>query len=50
MKSLTLEEATSLLHSHGIKCDLNKVQMWIITGKIKEAEQGITKEKIEDFL
>ena len=50
MKSLTLEEATSILHSHGIKCDMNKVHMWIITGKIKEADQGITKEKIEDFL
>lgn len=29
---------------------MNKVQKWIITGKIKEADQGITQEVIEDFL
>jgi hypothetical protein len=50
MKRLTLEETTSILHSNGIKCNVNQVNKWINTGKIKAGEQGITKEQVEDFL
>jgi predicted RNase H-like nuclease (RuvC/YqgF family) len=50
MKRLTLEETTSILHSNGIKCNVNEVNKWIIRGKIKAGEQGITKEQVEDFL
>lgn len=51
---LTLIEATSLLHSYGIKCDQKMVKQWIESGLIKGQESkfnySIEDEAIYDFL
>ncbi len=38
MTNLTLQEATSLLHSHGIKCNQGMVKQWLDDGKLKGTE------------
>ncbi|MEQ6376663.1 hypothetical protein RZN25_07455 [Bacillaceae bacterium S4-13-56] len=51
---LTLIEATSLLHSYGIKCDQKRVKQWIDSGLIKgkalKSDYKIEDEAIYDFL
>jgi predicted site-specific integrase-resolvase len=54
MTTLTEQEATFLLHSHGIKCSLNDVTQWLSEGKIKAFEEDgrytIKEEELYNFL
>lgn len=35
MTKLTIQEATFLMHSYGIKCDIAKVEQWVTEGRLK---------------
>ncbi|WML53350.1 hypothetical protein RCG17_01180 [Neobacillus sp. PS3-12] len=54
MTVLNEQEATFLLHSHGIKCDKKMVKQWLIEGKIKGTENIgsyiIEEEEVFEFL
>lgn len=39
MNTLTIQEATALMHSYGIRCDRNKVKEWLEKGKLVGYEQ-----------
>lgn len=40
MTILTLEEATSFIHSYGMKCDRQQVKQLVLEGKIKGLKKG----------
>lgn len=54
MTILTLQEATSLMHSYGIKCNQEKVQRWLDEGKLKGTKDNetytITIDDVYNFL
>jgi predicted RNase H-like nuclease (RuvC/YqgF family) len=54
MTKLTLEEATSLMHSYGIKCNMIQVEKWLKEGRIKGKENdgiyAINENEIYEFL
>lgn len=54
MSTLSLKEATSLMHSYGIKCDKETVKGWLQQGKIKSRENEghylIEENEIFEFL
>jgi len=54
MAILNEQEATSLLHSYGIKCDKAMVKQWLIEGQIKGIEKNgnynVEEIEVYDFL
>jgi len=40
MTILTEQEATSLMHSYGIKCNKETVKQWLDEGKLKGSKEG----------
>lgn len=50
MAALTIKEATSLIHSYGLKCDEVKVTEWVSDGKIKGFENKIEEDDVYNFL
>ena len=45
---LTLEEATILFHSYGLKCDQKTVEHWITVKKLKATKNGMSYTITED--
>lgn len=39
MTILAEREATSILHSYGIKCSIKEVRQWMVEGRIKSSER-----------
>lgn len=54
MTSLTIKEATSLLHSYGLKCDTDDVLEWLKDGTIKPIETDgiyfVKEDEVHNFL
>ena len=54
MTVLNEQEATSLLHSFGIKCDKAMVKQWLIEGRIKGIENNgsylVDENEVHNFL
>ncbi|MBY0097312.1 helix-turn-helix domain-containing protein [Mesobacillus maritimus] len=54
MNILTVQEAAQLMHSYGIKCDINKVKEWLSEGKLNSKEYKgtytISEEDVYNFL
>ncbi|MFZ3591928.1 hypothetical protein ACOI1C_22685, partial [Bacillus sp. DJP31] len=39
MTILTDQEATSILHTYGMKCSIDEVRQWLMEGRIKASEK-----------
>lgn len=53
MATLSVKEATLLMHTYGIKCDRSLVEQWLIEGKLNGIEnEGIytEEEEVYEFL
>lgn len=54
MTTLTVQEATHLMHSYGIKCDVENVKQWLKEGKLKGSEHNgiykIGEDEVYNFL
>jgi polyhydroxyalkanoate synthesis regulator phasin len=54
MTKLTLQEATSHMHSYGMKCDKDLVEEWVKKGKIRGTEVNgstyIEEDGVHEFL
>ncbi|KYC92357.1 hypothetical protein B4102_3733 [Heyndrickxia sporothermodurans] len=54
MTKLTVQEATSLMHSYGMKCDMAKVKQWLNEGELQGIQNNgiytIEEDEVYKFL